>query len=164
MSGQNMQGGQGWYGGQGPMGRGVMQPPQVNRQMPVFASRFGNRGAMPPGWFGGPGTQRPGQTQWALNQYGGSPVGTGGMFGQINLPQGFQPSRLGQVPSGGWALNQLPGFGGPSVAPQGSLGAMPMGATQANGLPPGWNSNYAMGTMGAMQSGSPPPGYSGPIF
>ena len=103
MSGQNMQGGQGWYGGQGPMGRGVMQPPQINRQMPGFASRFGNRGAMPPGWFGGPGTQMPGQTQWALNQYGGSPVGTGDMFGQINLPQGFQPPSAPPSPfSMGW--------------------------------------------------------------
>ena len=123
----------------------------------------GRFGGMLGNWNGGPGTQMPGRTQAMLNQFGGSPVGTGGMFGQINLPQGYQPPGLGAVPPGGWAMNQIPGLGGAPAMSQG-LGAMPANPQVPVGLPSGWNPNYVPGTMGVMGSGTPPPGYAGPIF
>ena len=84
MSGQQGMGGQGGWGG-------------------GFGNHFGTLGGWGRGllgnWQGGPGTQMPGRTQALLNRFGGYPVGTGDMFGQINLPQGFQPPGVPQSPS-----------------------------------------------------------------
>jgi hypothetical protein len=149
----------------------------------------GRFGGMLGNWNGGPGTQMPGQTQWAMNRFGGSPqTSPGGMgYGQINLPANYRPQGLGMPGSLPPTFGQLqagmptqPGFGGGGFDQSFGTSPAPLNAagqsqswTDFYGLPPvGTSSGVKFGqsvggmpSLMAMNNGSAlPPGYAGPIF